>query len=115
MAFGDNTWWDYEVRTIVTFHAFTAPVKGPPTYNVSHAAIASRWPADDEEPEQWDFKGIEKEENIHAGSALLKLYLPNVLLAGYINVPIFAQPQPGDVFREYNWIPDIAQGKAGKI
>ncbi|MCK5469122.1 MAG: hypothetical protein KAI99_11445, partial [Cyclobacteriaceae bacterium] len=156
VAFGDSTWRDYEVWTTVTFHAFTAPAKGPPTYNVSHAAIASRWPghdtdefqphrkwyplgatsefrltagldscrwrifdgpkpnaarfhveqtydkyrkikldkkygmkhrvetvdinttkysvklwpADEEEPEQWDFIGTEKDENIRAGSVL---------------------------------------------
>ncbi len=44
VAFGDSTWKDYEVSTTVTFHDFTPPTAGPPTYNVSHAAIASRWP-----------------------------------------------------------------------
>ncbi len=47
LAFGDNTWTDYEVTTTVTFHDFTPPQKGPPTFNVSHAAIATRWPGHD--------------------------------------------------------------------
>ena len=53
LAFGDNSWENYEVFTTVTFHDFTPPIKGPPTYNVSHAAIATRWPghdADDLQP-----------------------------------------------------------------
>ena len=164
VAFGDSTWRDYEIWTTVTFHAFTPPKKGPPTFNVSHAAIASRWPghdvdelqphrkwyplgatsefrltagldscrwrifdgpkpnaarfyveqpsgkyrkivinkeygmkhrvetidenttkysvklwpADEKEPEQWDFTGIEKDENIYAGSALLIAHNTNV-------------------------------------
>jgi hypothetical protein len=44
VAFGDTSWTNYEVSTTVTFHHFTPPEKGPPTYHVSHAAIASRWP-----------------------------------------------------------------------
>ena len=47
IAFGDSSWQNYEVSTTVVFHHFTPPVKGPPTYNVSHAAIASRWPGHD--------------------------------------------------------------------
>ena len=47
IAFGDSTWKDYEVSTSVIFHDFTPPEPGPPTYNVSHAAIASRWPGHD--------------------------------------------------------------------
>ena len=47
LAFGDNNWQNYEVTTTIVFHDFTPPVKGPPTYNVSHAAIASRWPGHD--------------------------------------------------------------------
>ncbi len=46
---------------------------------------------------------------------LLKLYMPIVLLAGFFNEPIIAQPQPGDVFREYVWIPEMAEGEAGKF
>lgn len=49
VAFGDSTWKNYEVKTTVIFHDFTPPVKGPPTYNVSHAAIASRWPGHNED------------------------------------------------------------------
>jgi len=47
LAFGDSTWTDYEVTTSVIFHAFTPPHKGPPTFGVSHAAIATRWPGHD--------------------------------------------------------------------
>ena len=47
LALGDSTWKNYEVTTSVVFHDFIPPDKGPPTYNVSHAAIASRWPGHD--------------------------------------------------------------------
>lgn len=47
LAFGDGTWTDYEVTTSVIFHDFIPPQKGPPTFNVSHAAIATRWPGHD--------------------------------------------------------------------
>ncbi len=47
LALGDSSWRNYEVRTSVIFHDFEEPKKGPPTYNVSHAAIASRWPGHD--------------------------------------------------------------------
>ncbi len=47
-------------------------------------------------------------------TALLKHCLP-FILAGFINVPIIAQPQPGNVFREYICIPEMAEGKAGKF
>lgn len=47
LAFGDSTWKDYEVETTVVFHDFVIPVPGPPTYNVSHVAVASRWPGHD--------------------------------------------------------------------
>ena len=47
VCFGDSTWTDYEVRTTVTFHDFTPPRRGAPVYNVSHAAIATRWPGHD--------------------------------------------------------------------
>lgn len=44
LLIGDSTWRNYEVATTVIFHGYNPPRKGPPTYNVSHAAIASRWP-----------------------------------------------------------------------
>jgi hypothetical protein len=44
IAFGDESWKNYEVETTVVFHDFVMPAEGPPTYNVSHAAIATRWP-----------------------------------------------------------------------
>jgi hypothetical protein len=52
IAFGDLRWKDYEVTTSVVFHDFTPPEEGPPTYNVSHAAIATRWPGHDEDEHQ---------------------------------------------------------------
>ncbi|WKN43624.1 hypothetical protein [Tunicatimonas pelagia] len=47
LAFGDTSWRDYEVTTSVIFHDFTLPRPGPPTFNVSHSAIATRWPGHD--------------------------------------------------------------------
>ena len=47
VAFGDSSWRNYEVETTVIFHDYTPPIQGPPTYNVSHVAIASRWPGHD--------------------------------------------------------------------
>lgn len=49
VAFGDSLWTDYEVTTSVVFHNYTPPTPGPPTYNVSHVAIASRWPGHDKD------------------------------------------------------------------
>jgi hypothetical protein len=57
LAFGDRTWTDYTVTVAVTFHGYTPPFGGQPTYGVSHAAIAARFPghfADDRQPHvQW--------------------------------------------------------------
>ncbi|WP_299533897.1 hypothetical protein [Ulvibacterium sp.] len=47
LAIGDASWRDYEVTTTVTFHGYTPPEEGPPTYNVSHAALATLWPGHD--------------------------------------------------------------------
>ena len=47
LSLGDSLWRNYEVETTVIFHGYTPPAKGPPTYNVSHVAIASRWPGYD--------------------------------------------------------------------
>jgi hypothetical protein len=47
IAFGDESWENYEVETTVIFHDFVVPQPGPPTYNVSHAAIATLWPGHD--------------------------------------------------------------------
>ena len=52
LAIGDGSWDNYEVITTVTFHDFTPPSKGPPTYGVSHAAIATRWPGHDLDDQQ---------------------------------------------------------------
>lgn len=49
LAFGDSSWENYEVESSVIFHGYTPPVKGPPTYHVSHVAIASRWPGHDKD------------------------------------------------------------------
>lgn len=58
IGFGDSTWRDYEVKTTVTYHSFTPPVDEPPTFGVSHAAIAMRWPGheyDDRQPHiEWN-------------------------------------------------------------
>lgn len=47
LAIGDATWRNYEVTTTVIFHDFTPPHDGPPTFGVSHVAIATRWPGHD--------------------------------------------------------------------
>ena len=47
LAIGDTFWRSYEVTTTVTFHGYTPPEEGPPTYNVSHAALATLWPGHD--------------------------------------------------------------------
>jgi hypothetical protein len=52
LAFGDDSWTNYEVETTVTFHGFTPPRPGPPTFNVSHAAIAARWPGHSDDGNQ---------------------------------------------------------------
>lgn len=52
LAFGDTSWRNYEVFTSVIFHDFTLPRPGPPTFNVSHAAIATRWPGHDFDQKQ---------------------------------------------------------------
>lgn len=44
LAFGDRTWTDYTVTAEVTFHSYAPPLGGKPTYGVSHAAIAARYP-----------------------------------------------------------------------
>ena len=71
VAFGDDSWENYEVTTTVTFHDFTPPQKGPPTYNVSHAAIASRWPGHSEDElqphRQWYPLGATSEFRLSAG------------------------------------------------
>lgn len=71
VAFGDNSWKNYEVSTTVTFHDFTPPEQEPPTYNVSHAAIASRWPGhskDELQPyRQWYPLGATSEFRLTVG------------------------------------------------
>ena len=52
IAVGDTSWTDYEVATSVIFHGFTLPRQGPPTFGVSHAAIATRWPGHDDDTQQ---------------------------------------------------------------
>ena len=56
LAFGNNSWTNYEVETSVVFHDYVPPAEGPPTYNVSHVAIASRWPGHDRDSLQPDRK-----------------------------------------------------------
>lgn len=52
LAFGDSTWCDYEVTAEVKFHTFMNPSKGAPSYNVTHAALALRWPGFDVDAHQ---------------------------------------------------------------
>ena len=52
LAFGDASWRDFEIKTSVIFHGYTMPVPGPPTFNVSHAALAMRWPGHDDDGKQ---------------------------------------------------------------
>lgn len=52
LAVGDSTWRDFEMEISVIFHAYTLPEPGPPTYNVSHAALAMRWPGHDDDGKQ---------------------------------------------------------------
>jgi glycosyltransferase involved in cell wall biosynthesis len=49
LALGDSAWRDYEVRTTVVVHGYASPTDGPPTYGVTHFAIALRWPGHDED------------------------------------------------------------------
>jgi glycosyltransferase involved in cell wall biosynthesis len=48
-ALGDGSWRDYEVRTTVVVHGYAPPAEGPPTYGVTHFAVALRWPGHDED------------------------------------------------------------------
>ena len=52
IAIGDSSWRNFEITTSVIFHAYTSPVKDPPNYGVSHAALASRWPGHDRDNKQ---------------------------------------------------------------
>lgn len=52
LAFGDASWRDYEVTTTVTVHALTPPKQDPNRTNVTHAAIALRWPGHDADGQQ---------------------------------------------------------------
>ena len=65
LAFGDVTWTNYTVTAEVTFNGFTLGKKGPPTYGVSHAAIAERWSGhaeDDRQPHvKWYPLGVTAE------------------------------------------------------
>lgn len=49
IAMGDSSWRNYEINTSVIFHSYSAPIKGPPNYGVSHAALAMRWPGHDKD------------------------------------------------------------------
>lgn len=49
LAFGDETWVDYQVTAEVLFHDYTPPYPGAPNYDVTHAAIALRWPGFDKD------------------------------------------------------------------
>ena len=71
VAIGDSSWHNYEVSTTVTFHGFTPPAPGPPTYSVTHAAISSRFPGHSEDGlqpfRQWYPLGATSEFRLTAG------------------------------------------------
>lgn len=52
LAVGDSSWRDYEIETTVTVHALTGPKTGPNATNVTHAALALRWPGHDADGNQ---------------------------------------------------------------
>ena len=52
LAFGSQSWKDYEVHTSVIFHARRLPGKQDGGRGVIHAAIATRWPGHDEDDVQ---------------------------------------------------------------
>lgn len=52
IAFGDNSWENYEVQTTVIIHALTGPKEPPNTTNVTHVAIATRWPGHEADGQQ---------------------------------------------------------------
>ncbi len=69
-AVGDSTWKNLKVKTRVKLHSFTVPYKAPPSYNVSHFAIASLWPGhsvDGRQPSrQWYPLGATSEFRLEA-------------------------------------------------
>jgi hypothetical protein len=52
VAIGDDSWSNYEVSTTVTFHGFTPRLTPPNMTDVTHAAIATRWPGHDVDEHQ---------------------------------------------------------------
>jgi hypothetical protein len=52
LAFGDASWENYEVRTTVIVHSLTPPKVDPNKTNVTHVAIATRWPGHDADGNQ---------------------------------------------------------------
>lgn len=70
LSLGDSTWVNYEITAEVTLHAHAAPTLGPPTFGVSHFAVASRWPGhtpDGEQPSvQWYPLGATGEFTLNA-------------------------------------------------
>ena len=46
------------------------------------------WPYDQPEPEQWDFEGIEEDENLTSGSALLIAHNTSVTFGDVVVEPI---------------------------
>ena len=43
VTFGDHGWSDYEMRITATVHDRALPLRSPPTFGVSHFALAARW------------------------------------------------------------------------
>lgn len=97
LAFGDRAWTDYTVTAEVTFHGYTPPLSKAPTYGVSHAALAARYPghfADDLQPHvQWYPLGAVAEfrlaENLAESSW-------RIFIGGSATVrsPAIVEPQP---------------------
>lgn len=102
VAIGDNSWKNYEVSTTVTFHSFTPPAKGPPTFGVSHAAIATLWPGHDVDKKQphkkWYPLGATSEFRLTAGLDSCRW---RIFDGPKPNLPRFKAEQP---FGEYRTI-----------
>lgn len=49
LGFGDSTWRNYEVEAEIKIAGMNLPEKGPPTYDVIHAALAVYWPGHDKD------------------------------------------------------------------
>ena len=100
LAFGDRTWTDYTVTAEVTFHNYAPPLGRAPTYGVSHAALAARYPghfADKLQPHvQWYPVGAVAEFRLGADLAQSSW---RIFIGGSPTVrsPAIVEPQPRNV------------------